>query len=393
MKVAIIIERYDISLGGAEWLVFELASALSQLGVDVNILAAHGNSNAANVHFFYPAGHGKRISLAAFARLVSNHIDRNHYDIIHSVVPLTFADVYQPPGGSFAEAIIRNAASYRNKLMSSYKKITAFTNWRRTEMLLAEKKLCRNPNGPIIAALSNYVKDQFINHYNPADERITLVPNGVKVNNKVDTESAEKLKKQVYQQLEIDCSASPVFLLFGANNFRLKGLNVLMEALVLCEKTSTPRIPYLLVAGGGKINKFSPLAEKLNLGKKIVFLGHLPSMQNAMSISDVAVLPTFYDPCSRYILEALAACKPVITTKFNGASDFFVNNRHGKVIDTPEDINALAEAILYFTDPKNIKNASQAIIEDNLKDNISIERAARQLIDVYEYILQRKDRQ
>jgi len=166
MKVAIIIERYDISLGGAEWLVFELASALSQLGVDVDIIATRGNSSAANVHFLCPAGHIKRISLANFAKLVSYYIEQNHYDIIHSVIPLTFADVYQPPGGSFTEAIIRNAASYRNKLLSFYKKATAFTNWRRSEMLRVEEKLCKNPNGPIIAALSNYVKDQFINRYN-----------------------------------------------------------------------------------------------------------------------------------------------------------------------------------------------------------------------------------
>ena len=392
MKVAIIIERYDISLGGAEWLVFELASALSQLGVGVDILATQGNSNAANVHFLCPAGHNRLISLASFARLISDYTKRNHYDIIHSVIPLTFADVYQPPGGSFAEAIIRNAASYRNKLISAFKKTTAFTNWRRTKMLLTEKKLCRNPNGPIIAALSNYVKHQFINHYNLESERIALVPNGVKVDNKVDAESAKKLKTQIIQQLEIDNSVDPVFLLFGANNFRLKGLNVLMEALAILDTTPTPRPPYLIVAGGGKINKFRTLAEKMNLGKKIVFLGHLPHIQNVMSISDVAVLPTFYDPCSRYILEALAACKPVITTKFNGASDFFVNNRHGKVIDTPDDIDALAEAIRYFTDTKNIESASQAIVEDNLKENISIGRTALQLIDVYESILQRKGR-
>ena len=393
MKVAIIIERYDISLGGAEWLVFELASALSLLGVDVDILAAQGDSSEANVQILSQTDNSKRISLASFAKLTSNFIGRNRYDILHSLIPLTFADVYQPPGGSFAETIIRNAASYRNKLVFAYKKATAFTNWRRTEMLWAEKKLCRNPNGPIIAALSNYVKDQFRNHYNLQSERIAMVPNGVKVDNQVDAEIAEKLKAKIIRQLEIESSANPVFLLFGANNFRLKGLNVLMQALAILDKSQTPRTPYLLVAGGGKINKFRSLAEKLNLDKKIVFLGHLPNIQNAMSISDVAVLPTFFDPCSRFILEALAACRPVITTKFNGASDFFVNNRHGKVIDTPENIDALAEAIRYFTDTKNIENASRAIIEDNLKENISIGRAARQLIDVYESILQRKGRQ
>jgi len=392
MKVAITIERYDISLGGAEWLVFELASALSQLGVEADILAAQGNSNADNVRILCPDGDSKRIPLASFSKLISNYTDRNHYDIIHSTIPLSFADVYQPPGGSFAEAIIRNAASYRNKLVFSYKKATAFTNRHRAGMLRAEKMLCSNPNGPIIAALSNYVKDQFINHYNLESERIALVPNGVKVDNEVDAGIAGKLKAQIFQQLAIESSANPVFFLFGANNFRLKGLNVLTEALALLDKSPTPRIPYLIVAGSGKINKFRSLAEKLNVGKRIVFLGHLPNIQNAMSISDVAVLPTFYDPCSRYILEALAACKPVITTKFNGASDFFVNNRHGKVIDNPENVNSLAEAIRYFTDTKNIENASKAIIEDNLKENISIGRAAGQLIAVFESILQKKGR-
>ena len=392
MKVAIIIERYDISLGGAEWLVYELASALCRLGVDVDILAAQGNSSAANVRILCAEGQSKRISLTSFAKLISKYINRNHYNIIHSVIPLSFADVYQPPGGSFAEAIIRNAASYRNKLVSSYKKATAFTNWRRTEMLWAEKNLCRDPNGPIIAALSNYVKEQFIKHYNLNSERIALVPNGVKVDNQVDAEIAEKLKKQIFQQLELESSADPVLFLFGANNFRLKGLGVLIEALAILDKSQTPRTPYLIVAGGGKINKFRSIAERLHLSRKIVFLGHLPHIQNAMSISDMSVLPTFYDPCSRYILEALVACKPVITTKFNGASDFFVNNRHGKVLDTPENIDALAEAIRYFTDTKNIENASKAIIEDNLKENISIDRAARQLLEVYESILQRKGR-
>jgi UDP-glucose:(heptosyl)LPS alpha-1,3-glucosyltransferase len=393
MKVAIIIERYDISLGGAEWLVYELASALCQLGIDVDILAAQGNNSAANVRILCTEGQSKRISLTSFAKLISNYINRTHYDIIHSVIPLSFADVYQPPGGSFAEAIIRNVASYRNRLVCFYKKATAFTNWRRTELLRAEKKLCRNPNGPIIAALSNYVKDQFKRHYNLNNKRIALIPNGVKVDNHVDAEIAGKLKTQIFQQIEIESSTNPVLFLFGANNFRLKGLSVLIEALAILDKSQTPRTPYLIVAGSGKINKFHSLAVRLKVSRKIAFLGHLPHIQNAMSISDVAILPTFYDPCSRYILEALAAYKPVITTKFNGASDFFVNDRHGKVIDTPENITALAEAIRYFTDTKNIENASKAIIEDKLKDNISIDRAAQQLSDVYESILQRKGRQ
>ena len=71
-------------------------------------------------------------------------------------------------------------------------------------------------------------------------------------------------------------------------------------------------------------------------------------------------------------------------------TDLFVDDRHGKVIDKPEDISALTEAIVYFTDTNNIEKASQDITEDKIVEEISIRRAAKQLADVYELILQRK---
>ena len=125
-------------------------------------------------------------------------------------------------------------------------------------------------------------------------------------------------------------------------------------------------------------------------GQRVVFLGHFSHIQSILSIADVAVLPTFYDPSSRVVLEALGAGKPVITTKFNGATDLFVNQRHGRVIDRPNNIEALAEAIGWFTNTANIRNASRAIVEDNLKEKVSVSRAAQQLMGVYESILQRK---
>jgi UDP-glucose:(heptosyl)LPS alpha-1,3-glucosyltransferase len=107
-------------------------------------------------------------------------------------------------------------------------------------------------------------------------------------------------------------------------------------------------------------------------------------------MTDVAVLPTFYDPSSRFLLEALANNKPVITTKFNGAIDMFVDGRHGKIIDSPENIPALADAINYFTDVKNVRRAFSAIVQDNLNEKISINRAANQLIALYESILKKR---
>lgn len=392
-KIALIIERTDIALGGAERSVFEMSAALSLLGLKVDILAAKGKTNAKNIHILCQHIPGKRTRYSTFSRALKKYLSENPYDVIHSALPFDFADVYQPRGGSFAESILRNAASYRNILIKSYKKITAFANLRRTILLQAEKKLCKNTNGPVIIALSKYVAEQFKKHYGADDDRMVVIPNGIKINKRIDAGQADILRRQILTQLGLKEADEPVLFLFVANNFRLKGLVCLIKAMHLVSQNNTKRQAYLVVAGNDRSYKYRHLAKKLNVHKRIIFLGPIRHIQNALSIIDAAVLPTFYDPSSRYILEAIAAEKPVITTEFNGAADLFVNDRHGKVIDSAENIPALAQAISYFTNTNNIQKASQAIVEDNLKEKISIRRVAEQLLLVYESILTKREKQ
>ena len=392
-KIAIIIERAKVELGGAERSIFELAEAIRENGLKVDILAAKGHADADSIRILCKDRPGKRVRYFTFAKVLKEYLSENRYDLIHSVLPFDFADVYQPRGGTYVEAILRNAASYQNRFVESYKKMTAFANFRRTALLRAERKLCTGPDGPVIIAISRYVKRQLKRHYDVTDDRIVTIPNGVKVDKRLNAGEADKLRTQILDQLRLKEAENPVLFLFVANNFRLKGLPVLIQAMsVYTAKAShkTGRKACLVIAGGDKIQKFRRLAHRLD-DRQIVFLGPIRNIQNALSVIDIAILPTFYDPCSRYILEALAAGKPVITTRFNGASEQFVNNRHGKVIERSEDISALAEAIYYFTDTNNIRNASQAIVADNLKEKISIKRSAEKLISVYESIFRKKD--
>jgi glycosyltransferase involved in cell wall biosynthesis len=390
-KIALIVERADIALGGAERSVLELAAALSALGLKVDTLAAKGKTNAKNIHILCQNTPGNRTGYFTFAKVLKKHLSENHYDIIHSVLPFDFADVYQPRGGSFAEAILRNAASYQNKFVESCKRVTAFANFRRAILLRAERILCKDSNGPVIVALSKYVAEQFKKHYGVSDDRIVVVPNGIKINKRIDIGHADNLRSQILAQLGLKEADNPVFFLFVANNFRLKGLACLIKAMQFVSPNITERKAYLIVAGNDRTHKYRRFAKKLNVHRKIIFLGAVRHIQNVLSITDVAVLPTFYDPSSRYILEAIAANKPVITTEFNGAADLFVNERHGKVIDCAENIPALAQAISYFTDTNNIRKASQAIVADNLEEKISISRVAEQLIPVYESILEKRE--
>jgi len=394
-KVAIIIERANVTLGGAERSVLELAAALSALDLEVDVLAGKGRTDTGNVHIMCPNTGGRRVGYFAFEKALKEHLSQASYEIIHSVLPFEFADVYQPRGGAYAESILRNAASYENRFVQRYKRLTAFANWRRTVLAHAERKLARRASGPVIAALSRYVAEQFKQRYGTDQQRIVTIPNGVKTDRPINTGQADRFRAQVLAKLNVKESDNPVLFLFVANNFRLKGLAPLIRSVSVAARHETQRKGYLVVVGGGKRLKYAELAQKLDTpttGRRVVFLGTVSHIQDILSIVDVAALPTFYDPSSRFILEALAAGKPVITTRFNGATDLFVKDRHGKVIETADNVGSLAEAVAHFTDTDNIRDASRAIAEDNLKYKVSIRRAAGQLDELYEYILDRKDR-
>jgi UDP-glucose:(heptosyl)LPS alpha-1,3-glucosyltransferase len=383
MKLAIITERANLRLGGAERSVFELAAKMVLLGVDVKILAATGSTRSRRVEILCGSGKKKRVGLKEFKNALLTHFKENHYDIIHSVLPFDFADVYQPRGGSYPEAAIRNAASYGNTAMRIFKLLTSVTNFRRTSLGRAEKKICKNSDVPVVAALSEYVKNQFKKHYNLPDERIFVIPNGIRPSAAVDKVKADRLRRQIFDKLNIKQADEPVFFLFGAHNFRLKGLAPLIKALAVLNNKFTKRPAYVIVSGRGSAAKYRRLAGRLGVKDKILFLGNSGSVRYLLAVCDIAVLPTYYDPSSRFVLEALSAGAPVITTKYNGACDLFVADRHGKVFDSPDDVDSLAEAMKFYCNTENLAAAQKAIADDNIKAKVSIETHCKKLLELY----------
>jgi UDP-glucose:(heptosyl)LPS alpha-1,3-glucosyltransferase len=384
IRTALIIERADIALGGAERSIAELAHALRKLDVDATILAAKGTAGSDNVRILCPHIPQKRVSLSVFADAIRKHLQSNTYDIVHSTLPFDFAHIYQPRGGAYPEAARRNAASYHSPLMRFLKDKTYFLNRKRTALVTAERNLCSSAGNTVIAALSQYVKRQFAEHYQLPEHRILVIPNAVAPPHDMDPSVIHQLKHRICTSLNTTGDSPRTFFLFAANNFRLKGLTDLLTAFARLSASATPA--FLLIAGSGRQSPYLSLIRKLNVEKQVIFLGPLDDIQPALSIADVAVLPTYYDPCSRFILEAIALAKPVITTRFNGASERYTDNRHGRIIDDPADTDALADALTYLSDPLNVRNASSAIIADNLRSDISIASHAARLVDLYKLI-------
>src|SRR5262249_35116436 len=150
--------------------------------------------------------------------------------------------------------------------------------------------------------------------------------------------------------------------LFVGHNFALKGLKPLMLALGARRAADrTGRSIHLLVCGSGEAGTFKRLAHRLGLQETVHFMGFYPDIRACYCSSDFFVQPTYYDPCSLVVLEALACGLPVITTAQNGASELMTHTREGYVVSSPHAEGELIAALNAMSqDPARRKMSAQA---------------------------------
>ncbi len=83
-------------------------------------------------------------------------------------------------------------------------------------------------------------------------------------------------------------------------------------------------------------------------------------MEQYYAASDIYQHPTFYDSCSLTVLETLPRGLPVITSRFNGASDVIISNKGGKILKDPGYVEDLAESIAFYFD-EDRRNAARGV--------------------------------
>ncbi len=151
----------------------------------------------------------------------------------------------------------------------------------------------------------------------------------------------------------------------------------------------------LVVAGNANNLSYRRLADRLGIDKHVVFVGHRDDMRTCYFAADFLVHPTFYDPCSLVVLEALACGLPVITTRYNGASELLHVGKddqglqEGYVIDDPHDHDRLAACMVQLFDPNRRAAFAQAARRTAAK--WTFEHHYRQLLGVFAAAMARKE--
>ncbi len=421
-RVALIMERIETWRGGAETSTMQFAQHLARLGCQVTVLTTTHAQSTHNLKVVpIRAGSTLRASKTMlFARRAAAYVRANPFDIVHSITPCSAADVYQPRGGTVPETLERNLALRSGALQRGMKDLAQRLSLKYRIVGRLERKLLRRRPPPFVIAISQYVADQLAKHYQFDPARIRLVFNGVDP----DLTSADDRSTQRRQiRKQFDLADDDLVALCVAHNFKLKGVHRLIEALAHLRsaanagsyspdaarsgalhahagpgsQTGSSGIDvasaradlYVVIVGRDDLTPFARLAEQLGVADRVFFSGPTQRIGAFFHAADLLVHPTFYDPCSRVVLEALAAGLPVITTRFNGAAERITDGREGYVIDSPDDVDALADRIDRLLDDEHRRDC--AARAPSAVEDFSMARHAERVLALYEDILRNGD--
>jgi UDP-glucose:(heptosyl)LPS alpha-1,3-glucosyltransferase len=339
LRIALVLDRFEPSLGGLESWTEGLAYWLARKGHEVSVLCFAGAAKDSAVSLRIIDGKGGPLARAA---AVAARLSQLSFDIVHDTGTAGQADVFQPQTGSRLVNVEFDLAARRPWPRLRSRLSPAFRRWRR-EMQILERRQFADPSRLI--AVSRMVRDQIAARYGLEPAKIAVIHNGIDTKRFAAGRLAS-LRAAARAKWSLD--DAPTYLLV-ANNFHLKGVDWALHALARLSD-SRPDIR-LAIAGAGDLESYGALARRLEIAGQVRFLGKLEHVEEAYAAADVALQPTRYDACSLATLEGLASGLPTITTRQNGAGEFIASGQQGFVLDRSNDVAALAQAMKRLLDP------------------------------------------
>lgn len=358
MDIGLCYESVVPARGGAETYVADLARRLARDGHRVHLYAGRWDATAlpAATHFHrleVPAG-PRFLRPWRFGSACEQALATAHHDVTIGFDKTWGQDVLYPQGGLHAASAAHNLRKFAHgyeRWAAAAGKWLSPAAWSFARL---ERRQYLGPRRPLVVVNSRMVRGHFEQYLGVAPESVRVVPSAIDPG-RFAADDRPKRRHDERTRWGVDPNV-PVGLFVGTN-YRLKGLAPLLRAAALVPRGQSFR---LAVAGSPREGRYRRLARSLGIADRVVFLGHRADPKDLYFAADFLVHPTFYDPCSLVVLEALACGLPVVTTRYNGAAELFRQPDEGLVVDDPHDAPALAAAVTRMLDRSYRVAASQA---------------------------------
>jgi UDP-glucose:(heptosyl)LPS alpha-1,3-glucosyltransferase len=400
MNIAFCYESVLPRRGGCETYIADLARRLLADRHEVHLYARRWDEKALPAGLLYhalPKVRGPRFLRPwRFGVRCLKALNYAHHDVTVGFDKTWGQDVLYPQGGLHAATVDHNLHKYSARWLRHVARLTRYLDLAHWSFASLERRQYLSCPRPLVVVNSFMVRQHFETYYHIPADQIHVVRSAIDPQR---FPEQDRPRRRLEWRQQWGIGAEETVALFAGINYRLKGLVPLLHAVHCLVNRSEFRALArtgpgqqsfrLVVAGHPDFRRYQRLAYRLGIGEHVCFVGHCPEMRNAYFAADFLVHPTFYDPCSLVVLEALACALPVVTTQVNGASELLRPPQEGYVIADPHDHDRLAWCMLQLMDPARRAACAQAA--RRAADQWTFEHHYRQLLAVFAEAAARKN--
>ena len=164
----------------------------------------------------------------------------------------------------------------------------------------------------------------------------------------------------------------------------MKGIDILLNAMVLVPDA------YLWVAGSGPLEKkLKTQMKRLNLDKRVKFLGWREDNEKLMATADICVFPSRNDSFGAVTIESWAAKKTIVACKSPGPLATISHMNDGVLVEI-DNIQQLAKALNNLINNRNLIEKLAENGYKKFKKNYTEKVFGNNIIDIYTKILPKK---
>ncbi len=148
----------------------------------------------------------------------------------------------------------------------------------------------------------------------------------------------------------------------------LKGHDYTIRAIKFLVDKGNTNLHLDIVGRGDKEEELKNLTNELGLNDLVTFHGYIPydKVRDMMQVSDVFVLPSYYEALGCVYLEAMACGLPVIGCYDNGIDEVYKNGEQGFLIENQnqEQLNCAMEKLLDKVLAKKMGKSARDLVEN-----------------------------
>jgi len=379
VRIGIFIERFDPTRGGRERSTAEIARGLAARGCEVDVICTTGSDGGDGVNVV-PLGKSllrRTVTRRRFVRAAEGMIADGTHDVTHAMLPIPTADVYQLRSGTLPGSYAGNLRPL-GPLRRQIRRLT----WQGNRLRALQGRL----EAQVIADIrtrclpvSHMVAEEIRRHYGRT-ENVRVIFNGVAAPTVPEATRAE-WRAGVRQAWRLPDEA--FVLVCPAMNFMLKGVAQTLRAFGRFARRLPGGAAHLVVLGREMPEGYERLAVGAGVAEWVRFREPVDDIWPVYAAADAVVLLSWYDPCSRVVLEATGFGTPCITTAFNGAAEALTDGA-GVVVDSPREVKAVAEGMARLADPAARGECAAAC--RTVAPRLTMDRHVDELMEVYEEI-------